>query len=60
MSQLGKLTATGRHRLPPPALGSVAGCQALTERTAGDSGEGQMQSWLPGWVILLLSEEEER
>lgn len=43
-SQLGRLTATGSHALPPPtpppAPGSAAPCQALTE-----------QSRLPGTVV---------
>lgn len=53
LSLLGKLTATERRLLPPSPSSSVAWCQALTEQAAGDSSEGQMQSWLRGWVIPL-------
>lgn len=52
-SLLGKPTATERHVLPPSLSGSVARCQALTEQAAGDSSEGQIPSWLQGWVIPL-------
>lgn len=52
--QLGKLAATGSHTLPSLLLwlsGSVP--RSLLSRLLETSGEGQIQSRLQGWVILL-------
>lgn len=54
----GKADSHWETRASPSLSSSVAGCQALTEQAAGDSSEGQMQSWLQGWVILLPEEGE--